>query len=90
MMADLPQIPADATAQALVALHSAPLSLRGWWDFLLALAVITLIKFLEVLPHLVPAAGFVVMALTILEKLIALGWIKNPKRRRKGKSDDAG
>lgn len=89
-MADLPQIPADATAQALAALHSAPLSPRGWWDFLLALAVIALTKFLEVLPHLVPAAGLVVMALTILEKLIALGWIKNPKRHRKGPSDDAG
>ena len=83
----------DATAaQALAA--AAPITAygRGWWDATLALALMALAHFLEALPHLIQIGGLIVVILTALQKLIDLGWIKNPRaaRAKKEQSDDLG
>jgi hypothetical protein len=68
------------------ALHSAHAArLHGWWDTLFALTVVALAKFWEALPHLIQLGGLIVVILTGIEKLIALGWIKTPAPA-KGKS----
>lgn len=84
-MADLPPLPPLATA-SLAAPHW-----RGWWDTILALMVMALAQFWEALPHLIQLGGLVVVCLTAVQKLIELGWIKNPRaRKQKENPDDLG
>ncbi|WJS98207.1 hypothetical protein [Novosphingobium humi] len=79
-MADLPLPPASL---ALSISHW-----RGWWDTILALMVMALANFWEALPHLIQLGGLVVVCLTAVQKLIELGWIRNPLRRKQEQSDD--
>ncbi|NKJ02806.1 hypothetical protein [Novosphingobium sp. SG707] len=82
----------DPAAQAFAALHTAPLAaqMRGWWDAVLTLLVMLMVSFVEALPHLIQFGGLIVVILTGIEKLIALGWIKNPRRQPKDGPDDLG
>lgn len=80
-----------AAAQAFVA--AAPIAAhgRGWWDAILAIVLMALAHFLEALPHLIQIGGLIVVVLTALQKLIELGWIKNPRpARKKEQRDDLG
>jgi hypothetical protein len=45
---------------------------------------------LEALPHLIQLGGLVVVCLTAVQKLIELGWIKNPRARKQEAPDDIG
>ncbi|NOW44174.1 hypothetical protein FHW96_000301 [Novosphingobium sp. SG751A] len=85
-MADLSPLPSPALATATLAAPHA----RGWWDTILALMVMALANFWEALPHLIQLGGLVVVCLTAVQKLIELGWISNPLRRKKEQSDDLG
>lgn len=86
---DVSHPPAPTVVEAL---HSLPYAARlhGWWDTLFALTVVALAKFWEALPHLIQFGGLIVVILTGIEKLIALGWIKNPRRQPKENPDDLG
>lgn len=62
---------------------------RATWDALLTVLVVALATFIEALPHLIQFGGLIVVILTAAEKLIALGWIRNPRRKpRKEHGDD--
>lgn len=67
-----------------------PVEVRGWWDTSFALMVMALAKFWEALPHLIQLGGLIVVILTAIQKLIELGWIRNPRRVKEEQSDDAG
>ncbi|WCT76294.1 hypothetical protein [Novosphingobium humi] len=66
----------------------APHGARSAFDAISMLVVMALATFVEALPHLIQLVGLGVVILTAAEKLIALGWIRNPKRPRKEQSDD--
>lgn len=82
--------PPDPAAQAFAALQSAPLvpHLRGWWDavFLFLVVVMDLIK--SELPTIIQIIAIAVGLLTFAQKLIELGWIKNPRRNTKDEPHD--
>jgi hypothetical protein len=61
---------------------------RGWWDVISTLMVMLMASFWEALPHLIQLGGLIVVVLTGTEKLIALGWIKNPSRKSRKDRDD--
>lgn len=67
-----------------------PVEAGRWWDAVLTLTVMALARFSEALPHLIQLGGLVVVCLTAVQKLIELGWIRNPRRAKQESSDDAG
>jgi hypothetical protein len=81
----------EPAAGAFAALHSAPLvpHLRGWWDAIFLSLVVLMDWFRAELPTIIQIVALFIGLLTAAQKLIELGWISNPRRKNKEKSDDA-